>query len=299
MINLKHLHYFHEVAQAGSIAKAAERLNLTPQTISGQLALLEDALGVELFERRGRALMISEAGRLATEYTNDIFALTNELQAVLQQMRGGPSWRLRVGISDAVPKSMATQLLAPVLAMPEQVTLTVQEDNLHDLLGKLALHRLDLIISDSPLPANVEVRAYCQSLGESQLSFFAAPDLAHKLKNDFPASLNNTPMLLQSQQAHMRKALTSWFQAQEIQPQIVGEFDDSAMAQAFGQQAAGVFVAPSVIAEDICQQHKVECLGHIPVQTSLYAITAQRKLSHPAMEEVLKGAESLFLNSRE
>lgn len=294
MLNLKHLFYFREVAHGGSIARAAERLNLTPQTISGQLSAFEDSIGVELFERRGRSLVITEAGRLALEYADDMFALGNELEAMLRQLRGGPTWRLRVGISDSVPKTMATRLLAPVLAMPEQVTLQVREDNLHDLLGKLALHRLDLIIADSPPPPGLEVRAFSELLGQSPVALFAAPALAESLRDNFPASLHQTPMLLQSQQAHVRRLLAGWFSEEGIQPQVVGEFDDAAMAQAFGKQATGVFSAPAVIQEEVCEQYGVECLGTIPVQESLYVITAQRRLSHPAMDAVLDSAEALF-----
>ena len=294
MLNLKHLFYFREVAHCGSIARAAERLNLTPQTISGQLSAFEDSIGVELFERRGRSLVISEAGRLALEYADDMFALGNELEALLSQLRGGPAWRLRVGISDAVPKTMATRLLGPVLSMPEQVTLHVQEDSLHNLLGRLALHRLDLIIADSPPPPGLEVRAFSTLLGQSPVAFFAAPALAAKLKPDFPASLDEAPILLQGQQAHVRRLLAGWFSDQAIQPRLVGEFDDAAMAQAFGKQAAGVFTAPAVISEDVCQQYGVSCLGTIPVEESLYAVTAQRRLSHPAMDAVLDAARQLF-----
>lgn len=294
MLNLKHLNYFREVAHSGSIARAAERLNLTPQTISGQLSAFEDSIGVELFERRGRSLVMTEAGRLALEYADGIFALGNELEAVLRQVRGGPAWRLRVGISDSVPKAMATALLAPVLALPEQVTLQVQEDSLSDLLGRLALHRLDLIIADSPLPPGLEVRAFCQQLGESPVAFFAAPELAEALRPGFPQSLDGSPMLLQSQQSQVRRQLTGWFSDLGIEPRVVGEFDDAAMAQAFGKQSAGVFSAPAVIADEVCDQYQVALVGSVPVQEPLYAITAQRRLTHPAMESVLAGAEALF-----
>ena len=283
-INFKHLRYFWMVAKAGSIARASEQLHLSPQSISGQLTTLEEALGVQLFQRVGRNLELTETGRRTLSYADEIFTLGDELVDMLRDPQAQRALVFKVGIADVVPKSVAYRLVAPALRIDEPVRLVCREGPLDSLLAELALNRLDMVIADRAIPAGVNVRAYNHFLGESGMSAFAAPDLTVTLKGEFPASLDNAPFLLPGADVAIRPRLMQWFDEQRVRPRVVGEFDDSALLKAFGQAGAGVFVAPSVIADFICKQYGVQTLGAIDsVREQLYAITTQRRLTHPAI----------------
>lgn len=291
MLNYKQLHYFWNVAKAGGIGRAAERLHLTPQTLSGQIALLEDNLGAKLFRRVGRRLELTDTGRLALSYAEDIFRAGGELEQVLRGSPGGRPMQFRVGIADVVPKSVAYRLLAPAMAQPDPIRIVCREDKLDRLLGELAIHRLDLVLADSPMPDQAEVKGYSHKLGECGVSFLASPGLAAGLAGDFPACLNDAPLLVPGEGTAMRGHLMRWLAAQQLHPRIAGEFDDSALMNAFGQGGSGVFPAPSLIADEIRQQYGVELLGTTDtVSERFYAISVERRLSHPAVLAILDAA---------
>ena len=283
-INFKHLRYFWMVAKAGSIARASEQLHLSPQSISGQLTTLEEALGVQLFQRVGRNLELTETGRRTLSYADEIFTLGDELVDMLRDPQAQRALVFKVGIADVVPKSVAYRLVAPALRIDEPVRLVCREGPLDSLLAELALNRLDMVIADRTLPVGVNVRAYNHFLGECGVSAFAAPDLAATLRGKFPACLDNAPFLLPGVDVAIRSQLMHWFDQQRIRPRVVGEFQDSALLKAFGQAGSGVFVAPSAIADFVCRQYGVQTLGLIDsVREQLYAITTQRRLTHPAV----------------
>ena len=292
-INFKHLRYFWMVAKAGSIARASEQLHLTPQSISGQLTTLEEALGAQLFQRVGRNLELTETGRRTLSYADEIFTLGDELVDMLRDPPAQRALVFKVGVADVVPKSVAYRLVAPALRIDEPVRLVCREGPLDSLLAELAVHRLDMVIADRAMPAGVNVRAYNHFLGESGLSVFAAPELAATLMGDFPACLDNAPFLLPGAEVAMRPWLMQWFDEQRIRPRIVGEFDDSALLKAFGQAGSGVFVAPTAIADYVCTQYGVRTLGAIDaVREQIYAITTQRRLTHPAVIAVSQAARN-------
>ncbi|MCU7906482.1 MAG: transcriptional activator NhaR [Candidatus Thiodiazotropha sp. (ex Epidulcina cf. delphinae)] len=296
MVNYKHLHYFWMVAREGSIAKASERLHLTPQTISGQLTLLEEQLGNALFTRVGRNLELTETGRLVLSYAEEIFSLGSELEETLRNLPEKRSLGFRVGVADVVPKSIAYRLLAPALNLPEPVRILCREENLDMLLGELAVHHLDLVIADRPMPPSVSVRAYNHLLGECGISFFAAAEQPEARGGGFPQALNGTPMLLPSENTAVRSGLVSWFDKRRIHPCIVAEFDDSALMKAFGQAGSGVFIAPMVIEAEVKRQYGVRCIGRTDdVVEHFYAISVERKISHPAVVAIMASArEELF-----
>lgn len=295
-LNYKHLHYFWSVAKAGGISRAAERLHLTPQTLSGQIALLEDNLGTHLFRRVGRRLELTEVGRVALSYADDIFRAGGELEEVLRGSPGGRPLQFRVGIADVLPKSVAYRLLAPAMSLADPIRIVCRENKLDRLLGELATHRLDLVLSDSPMPADAEVKGYSHKLGECGVTFFASPGLADRLVGDFPACLNGAPLLVPGEGTAMRGHLMRWLAAQQLHPRIAGEFDDSALMNAFGQEGSGIFPAPSVVADEIRQQHAVRALGQIDTLSErFYALSVERRLSHPAVLAILQAAsEELF-----
>jgi len=283
-INYKHLHYFWAVAKAGSIARASEQLHLTPQTISGQLSLFEEIQGEALFEKSGRNLVLTEAGRLVLSYAEDIFSLGQELEEVLHNRPTERTVQLRVGVSDAVAKTVAYRLLEPALSLPQTLRINCREGKLDQLLAELAIHKLDVVITDAPMPPTANVRGFNHLLGECDVSFFATTDLAAQYAAPFPACLDGAPILLPGEDAALRSKLMHWFHAHQLHPRIAGEFDDSALMSAFGRAGAGFFAAPSVIADSVMRQYDVQVVGHTTeIKEQFYAISVQRKLTHPAV----------------
>ncbi|MDP1706160.1 MAG: transcriptional activator NhaR, partial [Sulfurimicrobium sp.] len=283
MFNYRQLHYFWSVAKAGGIARGAEQLYLTPQTVSGQISLLEEKLGVALFRRAGRRLELTEAGRLALSYADEIFQVGNELEEILRNRQEERPFLFRVGIADVVPKAIVYRLLAPALELPEPVRLVCREDKFELLLAELAIHRLDMVLADRPLPPGMDVKGYSHRLGECGLTFLATPALAARLEGDFPHLLNAAPLLIPGEESVVHAPLLRWLRGQDIHPRIVGEFDDGALMKSFGQAGAGVFPAPTAIAAEVAEAYGLVPLGSTEViKDRFFIITVERKLSHPA-----------------
>jgi len=295
-LNYKHLRYFWTVAKAGGIARASERLNLTPQTISGQLSAFEDALGQKLFARVGRRLELSEAGRMVLGYADELFSVGEELENALRHRGSGLPALFRVGVADSVPKSLAYRLLEPALALDEAPRIVCREGKLASLLADLAIHRLDLVVSDAPMPAGLSIRGFNHLLGECGLDFFAAPALARRHKGRFPHCLDGAPMLLQGEEAALRPGLLRWLESVGVRPKIVGEFDDGALMKAFGAAGVGIFAAPTAIAAEVRRQYRVATIGRTDaVRDRFYAISVERRLTHPAVVAISSAArETLF-----
>lgn len=296
-LNYKHLHYFWTVAKVGSIARAGEQLHLTAQTISGQLSLFEETLGYKLFNRVGKRLDLNDTGKMVFSYADRIFSAGEELQEALRFRAGGQPLQLRVGVADAVPKAIAYLLLESALAMEESVRIVCREGKLDVLLAELAIHRLDIVIADSPMPANVDVRGYHHLLGECEVSVFGTPALAKQYKKGFPESLDGAPLLMPGEDAAVRPRLLRWLENRGIHPQITGEFDDGALLLAFGEASAGVFAAPTAIAGQIKKQYGLAEIGKVDgVKEQFYAISVERKLTHPAVLAIQSGARSSFIS---
>ena len=291
MLNYRQLHYFWVVAKTGSIVRACEQLNLTPQTISGQISLLEQTYGIELFRRVGRQLELTEAGRQTLPYAEQMFQLGGELELMLRAQPNEQQILFRVGVADVVPKSIVYRLIAPTMELSDPLRITCREDKLERLLADLAIQRLDLVISDSPMPSHLDIKGYSQKLGECGISFFATKELATLYGGDFPRCLDGAPLLIPGPETVVRNRLQRWFAEQQIQPRIVGEFDDSALMQAFGQSGSGIFIGPSVIADEVRRQCGVEVIGQTDaVSESFYAISVERKVKHPGIVAITEGA---------
>ena len=293
-MNYKHLHYFMQVAKSGSVMRASEQLHLTPQTISGQIQILEEALGSALFAKSGRGLALTETGRLALGYAEEIFALGAELrEAVREQPKQGRILEFKVGVADAVLKSIAYRLIEPATRMPEPVRIVCREWKLDSLLAELALHRLDLVISDAPIPASISVRAFNHQLGTSEVSFFATPALLKTITGAFPRCLDGAPLLMPAEDSMVGRRLRAWFQARSLHPRVVGEFDDSALAKEFGRHGAGIFVGPTVLAAEIQQRFKVKSLGAAKgVFDEFFAISVERRITHPCVLAITESARN-------
>jgi len=297
-VNFKHLHYFWVAAKAGGVVRAGEQLHTTPQTLSGQIKLLEDRLGRRLFRKSGRRLELTDDGRVALRYADEIFSLGSELEAAMRERRSGGSAVLefRVGIEDAVAKSVAYRLLEPALALPEPMRLICTEGHFDDLLAQLALHRMDLVIADEPLPRRLAVKAYNHVLGSSTMSFFCAPELARRLQGPFPACLNGAPMLIPGPASTVRAQVDAWLTLHTLHPRIVGEFDDGALMKAFGREGRGVFISPSVVEQQTCEQYSVQVIGRsTDLVEQFYAISVERRITHPGVVAITQAARATLL----
>lgn len=295
MLNYKHLYYFRTVAKAGALNRAAEKLHLTPQTLSGQISAFEERLGVALFRRSGRRLELTDAGRTALIYADDIFQVGAELEDALQNRLAPRAHPFRVGIADVVPKAIAYQLLAPALALTEPVKLACREDRLEQLAAELSIHRLDMVLADRPLPSTMDIKGYSHPLGECGIAFLAARAIADTLEAAFPANLHGVPFLIPGEDSALRVPLLRWLERKDIQPTVVGEFDDSALMSAFGQAGAGVFPVPITTVQDVMRQYEVIELGRTQeIRERFFAISVERRLSHPAVLAVSEAARQRF-----
>jgi LysR family transcriptional activator of nhaA len=292
-LNLKHLRYFWTVAANGSIARASEILHLTPQTISGQLSELEQQIGTKLFTKSGRNLVLTDTGRLVFTYADEMFRLEGELRDLLDGRRIGSALVLNVGIAMVVPKLLAHRVLAPAMQIPEPILLFCHEAPLVDLLADLSVHKLDLVLADSPLSPTLSIRAYNHPLGESGISFFAVPEEAERRRPDFPKSLDGAPMLMPTGSSALRRALELWFSRSGINPVVVAEFDDRALMKAFGEAGAGVFTSPTAVEEDVVRKYGVAVIGRTDeIKERFYAISAERRIKHPAVSAITEAART-------
>jgi LysR family transcriptional activator of nhaA len=294
-MNFKHLHYFWVAAKAGGIVRAGEQLHTTPQTLSAQIKLLEDRLGRRLFRKSGRQLELTDDGRVALRYADEIFALGGELETALREKRGTHEQQLelRVGLEDVVAKSVAYKLLEPALTIDEPLRLICIEGNFTDLMAQLALHRIDLVLADEPLTRKLSVKAFNHKLGSSAVSFFAAPALAARLRQPFPRCLDGAPMLVPGGSSSVRPQFDAWLERHHLRPRVVGEFSDGALMKAFGRQGHGVFLSPSVVEEETVSQYGVQVIGRSDeISDDFYAITAERRITHPGVAAITQAARS-------
>lgn len=295
-MNYKHLYYFLTVAREGSITKACESLHLTPQTISGQLSQLEQRLDIALFTKVGRNLQLTESGKLVKEYAEEIFSLGDELEEMVRTMPEDRPFEFKVGVLDVVPKSIAYQLLSPALAVNSSVRIICREGSMEELLLDLAVHKLDLVLADAVIPPSINVKGFSHHLGECGISFFAKKTVAKKLAKGFPQSLNGAPMLIPGKIANIYAQIQRWFVTHNVQPKIVGEFDDTALMKAFGRGGAGIFTAPTPIAREVEKEYDVVEIGSTTeIIEQFYAITVERKIIHPAVIAITESARDILI----
>ncbi len=299
-LNLKHLRYFWAVASNGSIARASEVLHLTPQTISGQLRDLEESVGTKLFEKVGRNLALTDMGRLVFSYADEMFRISAELQDVVAGRTPGSRLSLNVGIAMVVPKLLAYRVLKPVLSLDEPVLLVCNEAPLVDLLADLSVHKLDLVLADAPISPTLNIRAYNHTLGESGITFFARETEVRRYETDFPQSLDGAPMLMPTRSSALRRALELWFERQNLAPAVVAEFEDRALMKAFGEAAAGIFTSPTAVEQDVLDKYAVRVIGRTDeVKERFFAISAERRIKHPAVAAITESARAdLFTDTR-
>jgi LysR family transcriptional regulator, transcriptional activator of nhaA len=299
-LNYHHLLYFWVVAREGGLVPAGKALRLSHPTLSTQIHTLEDRLGEKLFMKVGRRLVLTETGRTVFRYADEIFSLGRELVDTVQGRSTGQPLRLTVGITDVVPKLVVRRLLEPALAQPLPIRLICREDSYEKLLTALALHEIDIVIADAPVPPGHSVRAFSHVLGETGVSFFAVPALVRAHGKNFPRSMDGAPMLLPLENLTLRRSLNQWFERNHVKPKIVAEFEDSALLKDFGSSGLGIFAAPTVVQEEVSRQYGVKVLGHADqVHEQYYAISGSRRLENPAVLAITDSARhTLFKPQR-
>jgi LysR family transcriptional regulator, transcriptional activator of nhaA len=293
-LNYHHLLYFWMVAKEGSIVRASKELRLAHPTISGQIHQLEHVLGEKLFDRKGRDLVLTDAGQVAFRYANDIFALGREFMDTVKGRSSGRHIRLVVGVSDALAKSIVHRILQPAFRIDRQIRVICRMDRSIDaFMADLAVHDVDVVLADAPAGVGTSVRAFSHPLGECGSVVLAAPKLAKSLRKGFPDSLHGAPVLLPGATSTLRRALDEWFDARDIRPHVVAECDDAALATVLGEGELGAFVAPDVVADEIKRRYDVNLVGPLPeVRQRFYAISVERKIRHPAVAAICEAART-------
>ena len=290
-LNYHHLLYFWTAAREGSITKACRKLHLTQPTVSGQIRALEKSLKAELFERSGRSIALTDTGRVVFRYADEIFSLGRELQDSLAGRPTGHAMRLVVGVADSLPKVLVHRLLEPALHLGDEVRITCIDGEPDRLLAQLALHEINLVVSDFPANPRLGMKAFNHLLGECGVSFFATDDLARKHMRGFPGSLDGAPMFLPSGDTPLRRSLDRWFDEREIRPRVRAEFSDSALLKVFGASGDGIFAAPTAVEEDVRRMYGVVVVGREDsVRERFYAITVDKRLEHPAVVAISQAA---------
>jgi LysR family transcriptional activator of nhaA len=283
-LNYHHLRYFWTVAKEGSVKQAAAKLHVSQPSVSEQVRELEDALGEKLFRREGRGLVLTDAGRIACGYAEDIFALGRELVSAIKQGPTAKTLRLYVGVADSFPKLVTNEILRPVFALPQAMHVICREGKLEDLLAQLAAHRLDIVLADEPASSSTNFKTFNHPLCDSGTTFCAAKALAVRLKRNFPKSLHDAPALLPSENTALRRALEAWFRSVGIKPRVVAEFEDLALMKVMAAEGRGFIAVPSVSARDAVSHYGFRILGEVDTcRVQFHAITAERRINHPAV----------------
>ncbi|REL26487.1 LysR family transcriptional regulator [Thalassotalea euphylliae] len=315
-VNYNHLYYFWVTATEGGISRAAEKLHLAPQTVSAQIAALEERLGRALFIKRGRTLALTEFGALTKSYADEMFHKAQEWLHTAASGEKHVATMCRVGLTDGLPKTLISKWLSPALDNDQHVLLDCQDGNLDELLAQLTLHKLDMILTDLPLIADVELSVYCQNIGYSDIGFFApmseikrppsskpktplssSPSSAtsnEQLTNTFPVCLHQKRMVMPGFNTSLTRSLMQWFEVNEIKPDITVYANDIALMKSLGRDGFGMFPAPLIIKEEIMDKFHVGYIGKADNVTQEYhLITPQRSIVHPFVAKIVSMAAGL------
>lgn len=292
-LNFHHLRYFWTVAREGGLRQAAEKLHISPPSISAQIGELEAALGEKLFRRAGRANVLTDAGQIALRYADEIFGLGRELSAAIKQQPTAKALRLHVGVADSFPKLVTQQILQPVFAMPLPVHVICREGKVADLLGHLAAHRLDVVLADEPATGGMKVRVFNHPLGSCGITFCAGTKLATTLRNGFPRSLHQAPALLPTEGTGMRRSIEQWFQSLGIVPRVLAEFEDGALMKVMAADGRGFIPVPTLVVQEAVDRFSLRIIGATTkCREQFFAITADRRIHHPAVAVITSAASA-------
>lgn len=288
-LNYHHLLYFWEIARNHSVSRAAKEMGVSQPTVSAQLKALEASLGEPLFIRDGRDLLLTELGQSVFDYANEIFTLGRELEEAVSSRRSGRTVRLRIGITDTMPKLVAHVLIRPAMRVGPDLRLLIREDRHERLMNELQSHQIDLVLAHEPAPASAQFKGACYPLGESGVSFLTAGDLHKQLTGAFPQSMNEAPMYLPMPGSSLRRGMDNWFAQIGVRPRIVGEFGDSGLLQTFGQGGTAIFPCLTLVERQLTQQLRARVIGRTQeVRERFFAISSGKRLTHPAVLAICK-----------
>jgi len=298
-LNYRHLEYFWEVAREGGVTAASRVLHVGQPAISAQIRKLEQALGEELFDRTGRTMVLTEVGRIVYGYADEIFSMGRDLKDEVDGLPGRGPLRLTVGVVDSIPKLMAYRLVMPALAAFEHLRLELTSGLPDGLFAALAVHNLDLVLSDSPLPTAVDVKAYNHFLGDCQVVLMGAPELTSRYREGLPACLDDGPVLMPGLHSSLRRRLLRWYRDHGLEPRVVAEINDSAVLKVFGQRGLGMFAVPTAVEADVARQYEVERIMILEgVREEYYAISVERRIRNPAVAAITGAArKGLFVEN--
>jgi len=290
-LNYRDLYYFWVVAKEGGFARAAERLDMAIQTISAQVKTLEQELGHQLLKPAGRGVAVTDAGQAVWARAEEIFQLGALIPEEAAAAASGQKARLAIGMSDGLSKLAAHVLLKPVLDTPS-LRLVCHEGEVDDLLAELALHRLDLVLACQAPAHNSSLRLSSERLMVSRVGWYGPSAMVQKAQIDgFPASLGELPLLLPTAHAALRGRIDRWFEANRINPRVVGEFEDSALLSLFSAQGMGVFPVTELGATDLAAIRGLRLLGQsADLHEEIHAIRSRRGLHHPLVLRILESA---------
>jgi LysR family transcriptional activator of nhaA len=292
-LNFHHLRYFWTVARKGGVRKAAEELHVSQPSISAQLKLLEESLGEKLFKRSGRNLVLTDIGHLVLTYADEIFSAGRELMNAVKQGPGGRALRLSVGMTDALSKFIGFQILKPAFYFSQPVHVVCRQAEIGPLVNQLQAHRLDLVLADEPASSSLKAKTFNHRLGRSGITFCALPQIARKLRRNFPKSLHQAPALLPSDNMGMREPLEKWFYAKGIRPRVIAEFEDAGLMKVAASAGLGFTMVHSVVDKVALEHFGLKAIAKVKECASdFYAITIERRLKHPVVAAITEHAYS-------
>ncbi|MEF3366638.1 LysR family transcriptional regulator [Methylocystis sp. 9N] len=284
-LNYHHLRYFWAIANEGGLTRAARRLNVSPSSLSIQLKTLEDHLGQALFERHGRGLRLTEAGRIALGYANAVFKSGDELLSTLQGLGSSMRQTLRVGAVTTLSRNFQIELLRPLIKRRD-VELVVRSGAFTDLLARLGDHSLDLVLANQPAMLDQDADWQNALVAEQSVSLVGAPGL-RKTPLRFPQDLKKIPVALPGRGSGVRTAFDKLLDAAGVRPIIVAEVDDMAMLRLIAREGACVVLAPPVVViEELKSGALVEHSRLPQIKEAFYAITRRRQFPNPLLQEI-------------
>lgn len=297
-LNYHHLFYFWMIAQEGGLAKAAARLHLSHSTLSSQLRSLEEFLGSPLFERRGRRLVLTPFGADIAEQASEIFRKGADL---VEFARGGQAGRratLRVGVVDALPKTLTYRLLEPAVESGCAGRVQVRQSQLEQLLMELRAYRLHLVLSDTSPPQVAGVSVHAHVLGETEVLLYGTKQLAARYRKGFPRSLQDAPLLLPGAAASLRRGIERWLVERGIRMRVQGEIDDGGLLRVFGAAGQGLFPVRAALRTEVEEALGAVCVGRLDgLRERYYALSAERRVRHPAVVALIESARARLSSS--
>jgi len=287
-LNYHHLRYFWVIANENNLTRAAEKLHVSQSALSIQLRQLEESLGQKLFDREGRRLSLTEAGRITLDYADAIFRTGDELVSLMHGRPAGTRQLLRVGAVSTLSRNFQLELVRPLLQRTD-IELVLRSGSLRELLAQMHTHTIDLILSNRPVPRDAQANWHCHLLDEQAVSLVGKPALVEQAFC-FPRDLETTPLLLPSIESEIRAAFDFLLEQAGVRPLVIAEVDDMAMLRLLARESGHLaLVPPVVVMDELRQGLLVEHYQIAEIRERFYAITPSRRFPNEALRDLLAG----------